>query len=67
MRRYGIATVLGWALLTVPVLTALLGPLLAGATHSEFAPLLPPSSEHPFGTDVLGRDVLALEIGRAHV
>lgn len=62
MRRSGTASVIGWTLLAIPLLTALVGPLVAGSTRSRFAPLLPPSSTHPFGTDVLGRDVLALAL-----
>ncbi|OLT49020.1 ABC transporter permease [Saccharomonospora sp. CUA-673] len=44
------------------LLVAVLGPLLAGPTQSQAAPLLPPGSGHPLGTDVLGRDVLALAL-----
>lgn len=50
----------GWLLLGVPLAVALIGPLLGGSTRSESAPVLPASSEHPLGTDVLGRDLLAL-------
>jgi len=49
-----------WALLAVPLATALLGPLAAGSTRSTAQPLLPPGGDHPMGTDTLGRDVLAL-------
>ncbi|MFE6160135.1 ABC transporter permease [Streptomyces sp. NPDC056486] len=49
-------------LLGVPVLAALLGPWLAGeASPDEDAlPSQPPGAGHLLGTDVLGRDVLAL-------
>jgi peptide/nickel transport system permease protein len=47
-------------LLGVPALCAVLGPLLAGSTRSQSAPLQPPGAGHPLGTDVLGRDLLAL-------
>ncbi|MGQ4512962.1 ABC transporter permease subunit [Streptomyces sp. DW26H14] len=49
-------------LLGVPVLTALLGPWTAGgeAPQEGALPSRPPGAGHPLGTDVLGRDVLAL-------
>lgn len=50
----------GWTLLVVTLGVALLGPLGAGSTRSEAAPLRPADAAHPLGTDVLGRDVLAL-------
>ena len=56
--RSGVA--LGSVLLGGPLLVALIGPLVAGSTRSSYPPLLPPSAQHPLGTDVLGRDVLAL-------
>ncbi|QWF85274.1 putative D,D-dipeptide transport system permease protein DdpC [Amycolatopsis sp. CA-230715] len=52
--------ILGWVLLVVPLAVALGGPLFAGETGSVAAPLLPPGPEHPLGTDVLGRDGLAV-------
>ncbi|RRO16915.1 ABC transporter permease subunit [Saccharopolyspora rhizosphaerae] len=52
--------VMGWLLLATPLVLALVGPLVAGSTRSHAGPLLPPDAEHPLGTDVLGRDVLAL-------
>ncbi|MFR9728291.1 ABC transporter permease [Saccharopolyspora sp. MS10] len=51
---------LGWVLLGVPLLAALAGPLFAGSARAVHAPLLPPGAGHVAGTDVLGRDVLAL-------
>lgn len=61
-RRFGAACLDGLALvlLGVPVLLAALGPGLAGSTAPDAAPLLPPGPGHLLGTDVLGRDVLAL-------
>ncbi|WP_199919527.1 ATP-binding cassette domain-containing protein [Streptomyces sp. NRRL F-5635] len=61
-RRLGAACLDGLALvlLGVPVLLAILGPGLAGSTAPDAAPLLPPGADHVLGTDVLGRDVLAL-------
>lgn len=50
----------GWLLLGIPLCAALIGPLFAGSTRSESAPVRPVSPAHPLGTDVLGRDVLAL-------
>ncbi|WP_367123858.1 ABC transporter permease [Streptomyces phytohabitans] len=57
---------LPWAalvLLGVPVLLAVLGPLLYGgdlAPADGALPSRPPGGQHPLGTDVLGRDVLGL-------
>lgn len=51
----------GLLLLTPILLAALAGPLLSGeslTTHLD-ARLLPPSGDHWFGTDALGRDVFA--------
>ncbi|MEU0132951.1 ATP-binding cassette domain-containing protein [Streptomyces sp. NPDC006296] len=47
-------------LLGLPVALALGGPYVAGSTRPDSAALLPPGGEHLLGTDVLGRDVLAL-------
>ncbi|MYT75766.1 MULTISPECIES: ABC transporter permease [unclassified Streptomyces] len=49
-------------LLGVPVLLAVLGPLVAGDAEPRpgALPSQPPGAGHPLGTDVLGRDVLAL-------
>ncbi|MDT6983464.1 ATP-binding cassette domain-containing protein [Streptomyces lusitanus] len=62
LRRPGAACLDGLALvlLGVPVLLAVVGPGLAGSTAPDAAPLLPPGAGHVLGTDVLGRDVLAL-------
>jgi peptide/nickel transport system permease protein len=53
-------TRIGLALVLLVVAVALLGPLFAGPT-TDFvgAPFAAPSEVGPFGTDVLGRDVLA--------
>lgn len=51
---------LGGLLLLIPVVTGLLGPLVAGSTASTAAPSMPPGDGHPLGTDQLGRDVLAV-------
>ncbi|MDK9721496.1 MAG: ABC transporter permease [Rhodospirillales bacterium] len=58
---------LGLTLLTPLLLGAALGPLMADAaleTHLE-ARLLAPSAQHWFGTDALGRDVLARTLAGA--
>ena len=49
-------------LLGVPVLAAVLGPVVAGPAPSSVGalPSRPPGPGHPLGTDVLGRDVLWL-------
>jgi peptide/nickel transport system permease protein len=63
----------GLVILAVFALIALLAPLLAGAEQLDptcpcaGAPLQPPSAEFPFGTDDLGRSVLALTIWGARI
>ena len=63
----------GLVILAVFALIAVLAPLLAGAEHLDptcpctGAPLQPPSAEFPFGTDDLGRSVLALTIWGSRV
>ncbi|RFU82696.1 ABC transporter permease [Streptomyces triticagri] len=49
-------------LLAVPVCAAVVGPWVAGDTApgAGALPSQPPGAGHPLGTDVLGRDVLAL-------
>ncbi|MFC7404711.1 ABC transporter permease [Georgenia alba] len=52
--------VLFLAVLLAMVLVAFLGPVFAGNPVATGNPVLqPPSAEHPFGTDHLGRDFLA--------
>jgi peptide/nickel transport system permease protein len=69
VRRHGFARrnptlVLGVVLLAVIVLVALLAPWLApdpadaGTATHPFKVLAAPSSAHPFGTDLVGRDLL---------
>ncbi|HEX7069540.1 MAG TPA: ABC transporter permease, partial [Rhodothermales bacterium] len=60
----GLAIIVGWLALAVAA------PLVAGADPSAIdllAILTPPSAEHPFGTDHLGRDVLARVIHGARI
>lgn len=54
-----IAAALAGLLLGAFVLVAVAGSLRSGATELVAAPLEPPSAAHPFGTDALGRDLLA--------
>ncbi|MER7080839.1 peptide/nickel transport system permease protein [Saccharopolyspora kobensis] len=62
MRRPSVTVVVGTVLLGVPALIALAGPLLAGPVRSRARPMQPPDAAFPLGTDVLGRDVLALAL-----
>src|SRR6185312_6264477 len=55
----------GILIITAVVLFGVLGPLfwdVNGAKVGSFIPDLPPSSEHPLGTDTVGRDLLAVVI-----
>ncbi|GAA3523204.1 ABC transporter permease subunit [Amycolatopsis ultiminotia] len=52
--------VIGWVLVAVPALVALGGPLVPGDISSTSLPSAPPGAGHPLGTDVLGRDALAV-------
>lgn len=66
MRRGGVGLKLGIVLLGVPLLAALLGPMLAPVVGADAppgtSPLLPPGDGFVLGTDVLGRDVLGLAL-----
>lgn len=60
----GLAIILGWLVL------AIAAPLVAGADPNAIdllAILVPPGAEHPFGTDHLGRDVLARVLHGARI
>lgn len=64
------AGVIGMAILVVFVLVALLGPTLVGTDPKQQNlrnRLLPPSADHPFGTDHLGRDVMARVVSGARI
>ncbi|MBO9355407.1 ABC transporter permease subunit [Bordetella petrii] len=60
----------GIAVLAILALVAIFAPLLAGMNPLEINPLArmkPPSAEHFFGTDALGRDVFARVVWGARV
>jgi peptide/nickel transport system permease protein len=61
-RRPDAALVVGTLLAGVPLLAALLGPLVAPQTPPGTTPLLPPGDGTLLGTDVYGRDVLGLAL-----
>lgn len=62
LKRHRMAIV-GAFLLLIVVLFVAIGSILIPETQSNYnnpaRALLPPSAEHPFGTDVIGRDLLA--------
>lgn len=58
-RLPSITTSIGSVLLGLPFVLALFGPFFAPEPGTS-APLAPPGDGHAFGTDFLGRDVLAL-------
>ena len=59
----------GVAILLFLILTAIIGPYLvpASPTSIEFDAFLRPSAAHPFGTDLLGRDVFSRVIYGARI
>ena len=60
--------VLSMAILVIMLLVVLIGPLISGHDYTYIEATnknQPPSQEHWFGTDMLGRDIF--KIGRAHV
>lgn len=65
MRRRGrpvrrLLSGLGWLLLLVPLTVAVFGPLVAPTTDPGGVPLAPSGPGLPLGTDVYGRDLLAV-------
>jgi peptide/nickel transport system permease protein len=62
-------TVVGATIAVVWFLVAALAPLIAphDPLEQSFVPFSPPSSDHPFGTDELGRDVLSRVIYGARI
>jgi peptide/nickel transport system permease protein len=64
-RRINIPLITGGAIILLVVLLGLVGPLLIDTKLADVGavtPAMPPSWEHPLGTEVQGRDVLALLI-----
>jgi peptide/nickel transport system permease protein len=64
-RRLNLPLITGITIILLVVLLGLLGPLFYDTKLAEVGavtPALPPSWEHPLGTEVQGRDVLALLI-----
>jgi peptide/nickel transport system permease protein len=59
----------GLVIVSILLLVAVLGPWITpyDPTAQQFALLLPPSGEHPMGTDSLGRDVLSRIIAGTRV
>jgi peptide/nickel transport system permease protein len=59
----------GLGIMSGLVLVAVLGPLITpyDPTAQQFGMLLPPSADHPMGTDSLGRDVLSRVISGTRV
>lgn len=59
--QLNLTAILGWGLVGVALLIALLAPLLAPADpwDSLTSPFTPPGGEYPLGTDDLGRDLLS--------
>lgn len=69
-RQAHMAERVGFALVGLVLISAVAGPLLTGAdpfATEVAAALLPPGAKHPFGTDHLGRDMLARVVGAARL
>jgi peptide/nickel transport system permease protein len=69
-RQARMAERVGFALVGLVLISAVAGPLLTGAdpfATEVAAALLPPGAGHPFGTDHLGRDMLARVVGAARL
>lgn len=67
--RRNMGAMIGLILLILLVLAAIFGPLLVGNPSAQdlAARLAPPSGTHPFGTDQLGRDVLARTLNGSRI
>ncbi|MFH1593096.1 MAG: ABC transporter permease [Candidatus Omnitrophota bacterium] len=63
-------TVLGMGVIALLIFVALFAPIIAGYDPTSISikdALLPPSQEHPLGTDMLGRDLFSRMVHATHI